>query len=239
MSQSPFFTYNQDFMLFGTQHLIVMALMLFLCTSLPLYAKRYLNQTQQLWLSRGMALAIAIWALLYIVIKLWLGDFDYQTDLPFDICNIVALTLPFLMWNPSFRVHEIIYFWILAGTLQGIITPHLFNGFPNYIFFKYWFVHAGLVIYAIYTTVVFDLRPNWRSIWRSFLVLQAYVLFVLIINLMIGSNYIYVLRKPPTASALDYLGPWPIYLIVVEGIAIILFIILYLPVWVANKRRRS
>ncbi|NNE28988.1 MAG: TIGR02206 family membrane protein, partial [Saprospiraceae bacterium] len=151
-------------------------------------------------------------------------------------CNLVALLLPFIMWNPSIRVHEILYFWILAGTFQAIITPHLFNGFPNFIFFKYWIVHAGLVIFAIYSTVVFDLKPTVKSIWRSFFALQFYVLFVLVVNLVIGSNYVYVLGKPPTASALDFLGPWPYYILVVEVLAIILFYILYVPIWLTSGK---
>ena len=238
MKQSPFFVYNQDFSLFGNQHIWAISIMIALCIFLPLFAKKRLAQQQQLLLLRVMALTISFWTLLYIVVRAWLGDFDYLTDLPLDICNIVALTLPFLMWNPSYRVHEIIYFWILAGTLQGIITPHLFNGFPNYIFFKYWIVHAGLVVFAIYVTVVYDFKPTRKSIWKAFIALQAYVFFVLIMNLIIGSNYVYVLRKPPTASALDYLGSWPWYLVVCELMALVLFVIVFLPVWAFGKKRK-
>jgi hypothetical integral membrane protein (TIGR02206 family) len=229
MQQHPFFAYNKDFTLLGTQHIGVMLLMVLLCIAVPFTANRYMQERQKLWLSRLMAVTISFWALIYVIIKLWLGDFDQRTDLPFDICNLTALLLPFLMWNPSYRVHEVLYFWILAGTVQGILTPHLVNGFPNFIFIKYWVIHAGLVVYAIYVTNVFDLRPNFRSIGKSFLILQAYVAFVIGINLMLGSNYVYVLGKPPTASALDYLGPWPWYLLVVEGLALVLFFLMWLP----------
>lgn len=230
MEQFAFFAYNKDFTLFGTQHISVMLLTVLLCIAAPISARRYWNDRQKLWVSRVMAVTISFWALAYILIKLWLGDFDYQTDLPFDICNLTALTLPFLMWTPTYRVHEVLYFWIFAGTVQAILTPHLFNGFPNFIFIKYWIVHSGLVVYAVYVTLAFDLRPSLRSIVKAFLMLQAYLIFVVIINLLLGSNYVYVLGKPPTASALDYLGPWPWYLLVVEGLALLLFFLLWLPV---------
>lgn len=230
MQHLSFFVYNSDFSLFGSQHIVVILLMLFLCVFLPYAAKKWLDQQQRLWLSRFMALTISFWAIIYVLIKLWLGDFDYKADLPFDICNLTALLLPFLMWNPSYRVHEILYFWILAGTVQAIITPHLFNGFPNYIFIKYWMVHAGLVVYAVYATQVFNFKPTFRSIGKSFLALQAYLVFVLIINLLLDSNYVYVLRKPPTASALDYLGPWPWYILAGEALALLVFFLLWLPV---------
>ncbi len=234
MEQFSFFAYNKDFILFGTQHIGVMLMTVLLCIAVPLPARRYLDERQKLWFSRIMAVTISFWALAYVLIKLWLGDFDYQADLPFDICNLTALMLPFLMWTPSYRVHEVLYFWILAGTVQAILTPHLFNGFPNFIFIKYWVVHSGLVIYAVYVTRVFEFRPTLRSIGKAFLMLQAYIAFIVIVNLLLGSNYVYVLGKPPTASALDYLGPWPWYLLVVEGLALLLFLLVWLPV-----RKRS
>ncbi len=235
MQQYSFFAYNQDFSLFGSQHLMVLIVLVLLSVGLPFFSKKFLSPSQQLWLGRIMAVCISFWALAYVVIKLWLGDFNHQTDLPFDICNISGVLLPFLMWKPRFRVHEILYFWVLAGTLQAIITPHLYNGFPNYIFIKYWIVHGGLVIYVIYATIVFDLKPNLKSIWRAFVALQFYVVFVLIINLLLGSNYVYLLGKPPVASALDYLGPWPWYLLVCEGLVLVLFFIVYSPIRLFSK----
>lgn len=236
MKDWSFFVFNKDFELFGDQHLIVMIIMVILSILFPIIGKKRLNSAQQLTFSRILAVTISFWALIYVVILLWLGKFNYQTDLPLDLCNITAVLLPFLMWKPSYRVHEILYFWVLAGTVQAIITPHLFNGFPNFIFIKYWFVHAGLVVYAIYITIVFDYKPTLRSIWRAFLALQAFVFVVLIINLLLGSNYVYLLHKPPIASALDYLGPWPWYILVAEFVAVVFFFIVYLPILFTKKR---
>lgn len=235
MESFSFFAYNKDFELFGAQHFVALALLIILSIALPIIAKRYLNDQQKLQLSRIMAVTISFWALIYVVILLLLGNFNYKTDLPLDVCNITAVLLPFLMWNPKFRIHEILYFWVLAGTIQAIITPHLYNGFPNFIFIKYWFVHAGLVVYVIYATVVFGLKPNVKSIFKSFLALQTYVILVYGINYLLGSNYVYVMQKPPTASALDYLGDWPYYIFKAELIALVVFFVVYLPMLLQKR----
>jgi hypothetical integral membrane protein (TIGR02206 family) len=224
-----FFRYNQSFSLFGDQHLLMIGTVFVLSVVLPAVAIRYMNARQQLWVARAMSLLFAFWVLFYIAVRIALGDFDRTTDLPLDICNMVGLALPCVMWNPSQKVHEILYFWILAGTFQAVLTPHLFNGYPNFTFFKYWTVHGGLVVYVVYITAVFGLRPTIGSIWKAFVYLQVYVIAVLVLNVLIGSNYIYILGKPPTASALDYFGPWPWYLLVAEAVAFLMFVLIYLP----------
>jgi len=239
MKDSPFFVYNKDFTLFGTQHLIPIIAMIVLCIVLPIIAKRYWSKKTQLVVSRGMAGLFAFWVIFYIVVLIWLGRFNPKTDLPFDICNITGLLLLFLMWKPRYRVHEIFYFWILAGTMQAIFTPHLYNGFPNFVYIKYWIVHCGLVVYAVYMTVVFDFKPTLKSVWRAFLAFQAYALFVLVVNLVLGSNYVYMMPNPPTASALDYLGPWPWYILVCQLIGLMFFFIVYLPVGLTRKRKAA
>ncbi len=235
MRHFTFFTYNKDFDTFGTQHLVVLGISFFLCIALPYFAKHNLSAKRQLWLSRIMALWISFGAFNYIFILLLLGDFNYKTDLPFDVCNFTAAILPFIMWKPTKRVHEILYFWILAGTMQGIITPHLYNGFPNFIFIKYWTVHGGLVVYAIYITYVFGFKPTIRSIWKAFILLLGYLVVIYFINLLLGSNYAYVVHKPPTSSVLDYFGPWPVYIFVGATLGLLLFFIVYAPLELKKK----
>lgn len=233
MDQSAFLVYNKDFQLFGDQHLIVMALMAILSFGLPLFANRFFNHEQKVLLSRVMAVTISFWVVLYDIILIYLGKFNYKTDLPLDICNLMGVLLPFLMWTPNKKVFKYLYFLILSGTLQAVFTPHLYNGFPNFIFLKYWFVHSGLIVYIIYIAGAFKYKVSLKDLWRAFLVIQLYVFAMFGINALLGANYVYIMHKPPTASALDYLGPWPWYILVCEGIALVLFFI----VWLPNRER--
>ena len=235
---SPFLEFNTDFSTFGTQHILMILLVIGLSIGLPLLAKRNFSPIQQLWTSRGMTILISFWVILYDIILLYLGKFNYKTDLPFDICNLMGLLIPFLMWTPNKRFFTLLYFWILAGTTQAIFAPHLFNGFPNFIFFKYWIVHGGLIVYIIYIARVWGYPITLKDLWRSFLVIQVYVIFVFFVDKLIGANYVYLVEKPPVGSIMDYFGPWPVYILVLEAIVLFLSFMVYLPYWRGGKKEQ-
>jgi hypothetical integral membrane protein (TIGR02206 family) len=72
-------------------------------------------------------------------------------------------------------------------------------------------------------------RPTWRSIRKVLLGGNLYLLLVGLINWMLGSNYLFIAHKPETASLLDVLGPWPWYILVMEALALVMTLLLYLP----------
>ncbi|MFM9949364.1 MAG: TIGR02206 family membrane protein [Saprospiraceae bacterium] len=234
---SYFLEFNTDFSLYGIQHITVIMLIICLSIGLPIFAKRSLSQKQQLLSSRIMTILISFWVILYDFILLYLGKFNYKTDLPIDICNIIGLLIPFLMWNPNKRLFSYLYFYIMAGTTQVVFIPHLFDGFPNFIFIKFWVVHGGLVVYILYVAVIWKFQLTLNDFWRSFLFLQLYALLVYLINKLIGANYIFLVQKPPTYSVLDYFGPWPIYLLVADSIMLFLMFMVYLPYLKPHKEK--
>jgi len=226
---SSFLDFNTDFRYYGIQHIVVILLTVALSIGLPLLAKKHFNLSQKLWVGRFMAIVISIWVVLYDIILLYLGAFNYKTDLPLDICNLMALLLPFLVWTPRRKIFAYLYFWIMTGTTQAVFAPNLHNGFPNFIFIKYWVVHGGLIVYIMYVALVWDFPLDRKDVWRAFLGLQVYVLFIFFVNKAIGANYVYVVEKPSSVSVLDYFGPWPLYILVCEAIVLMLSFMVYLP----------
>jgi len=65
------------------------------------------------------------------------------------------------------------------------------------------------------------------------------MLAVGIVNWAIGSNYLFIAHKPTTASLLDLLPPWPIYILVMEALGLTLCMLLYLPfAWLDYRKTR-
>ncbi|MDL1912852.1 TIGR02206 family membrane protein, partial [Chloroflexi bacterium CFX6] len=89
---------------------------------------------------------------------------------------------------------------------------------------------------AIYMTVVEGFRPTWKSMIRVAVWMNLYALIVYFINDAIGSNYLMINHKPPTASLLDLLPDWPLYILYMELIGVVTMILLYLPIAFTNWR---
>jgi hypothetical integral membrane protein (TIGR02206 family) len=78
-------------------------------------------------------------------------------------------------------------------------------------------------------------RPTFKSIGITMVFLNVMLVILVGVNYITGGNYMFLARKPDTASLLDVLGPYPWYLLSLEAVALVLFLLLYAPF--AGRRR--
>ncbi|HEV8578572.1 MAG TPA: TIGR02206 family membrane protein [Thermoanaerobaculia bacterium] len=225
------------FVLFGPAHLTV----LFLTFALPMFLAWLVRRPGGDRLAKPIAWTFAAVLLLdQIVMTIWgMGPgMNLKDNLPLHLCDWATFTcVAALIWRHRLS-YELTYFWGLAGTLQAVITPDLEVGFPDPGFFAFHIAHAGLIAAVLFLTLGLAMRPYPRSLVRAFLWLQLYAVVTAILNLLLDTNYGYLRRKPALPSLLDYLGPWPVYLVSLEALALTLFLLCYLPFAVADWMRR-
>lgn len=149
--------------------------------------------------------------------------------LPFHACYFLNLLMPVMLWRRSFFLFEVSYFMIMAGSLQGLLTPDLQTVFPDIMNIRYFFIHIGLAQSILFAIIVYGFRPTWRGLGKAFLWTNIYFVFVGIINLLLGTNFMYLRRKPNTTTLLDLFGPWPWYIVGGELLALVLYIVVLLP----------
>jgi uncharacterized membrane protein YwaF len=56
---------------------------------------------------------------------------------------------------------------------------------------------------------------------------------------LLGTNFLYLVRKPAQPSPLDFFGPWPWYLLGLGAMTVGMCVLCYLPFAVAHRLRRS
>ena len=229
-----FFGENADFVPFSGQHILISAIVVVFGIILIYWAKKQSEQIQFLT-GNIIASSISLTVIFGSILNSYKQDFNYQDDLPLHLCSFLALVIPVLSYTRKYIYYEIFFFLILAGTLQSLITPSDYN-FLNFTFFRYWFVHSGLVLFMLYATFVYKMRPTIKSVFKSFIGMQFYMILMFLINYLLGSNYFYTNRKPDATTLLDVFGEWPQYIFVVELIVIPFFLLIYFPFYLTRKK---
>jgi len=219
--------YDQ-FELFGLSHWAAIFLFLLLVFLLPWYAKTHLNTDQQNKVGIALGLIVFINYPIWILLEILAGSFEMSLHLPLHLCRFANLLIPFVMIKRNYFVFEILYFWGLSGMLQGMITPDIVEDFPHFHYFRYFAGHHLLVVAIIYAVVVFKLKPTLISLKKAFIALNVFLVIALFANLLLDANYFWIMEKPPMGSLLDYMGPWPWYILTGEFVAFSHFILAYL-----------
>jgi len=227
------------FQLFGTAHLIGLALVA-IAIILVIGGGRRGNARTRRALRFGLATVLVVNETLWHLWNWYIGEWTIQTMLPLHMCSLMVWLCAYMLVKRDYRLYEFIYFLGIGVAAQALITPDAGKyGFPHFRFFQVLVSHGAIVGSAIYMTLVEGNRPRWSSLLKVGIGANVYMLFVGCVNWLIGSNYMFIARKPDTASLMDMMPPWPWYILVIEGIGLIAIVLLYLPFAVYDWRNKQ
>ncbi len=159
--------------------------------------------------------------------NLYLGTFDVRNDIPLHLCNFLPFILVWIYAAKSRKVWGTTFFWIVLGVSQANFTPSVEFSLFHYDAIRYWLVHMGLVLLAIYPAVIWKWDLKRRDILRTVGWLNVAAGLIYGINVLLNSNYMYVMAKPPGATFFSLLPPWPTYILVLEIILVAWSFMLY------------
>ncbi|SFL70669.1 conserved hypothetical integral membrane protein TIGR02206 [Gracilibacillus orientalis] len=155
---------------------------------------------------------------------------DVLINLPFQLCSISLYLCTIMLLTRNYKVFEVSFFVSMIGAFVALVTPELFFGFPHMRFIQFFIAHITIILSCFYMVWIEEYKPTLGSVMRAFIVLNIMAGFVFIVNKLIGSNYMFLAEKPINASIIDYLGPYPWYIIPLEVMALTLFMLLYFAV---------
>lgn len=228
----------EPFDLFGPAHLSVLFLTVVVGVALPLWIRRK-SELALTVVARTLAVVLVGSQLLKHYVRVIVFGDRLVDNLPFQMCDLAiyigGLMLLRLSW--SYAAYEVLYFWAFAGTFMALLTPDVPGGFGHPFTALYFVTHCLIIVALLYATLGFRWHPTWRSVVRAFIVTNAYALFVTPLNLLLDANYLYLRGKPEQATLMDYLGPWPWYILVCEALAFVLFVVCYSPFAFADRRQ--
>ena len=155
-----------------------------------------------------------------------------DNNIPLHLCDLAAIVGGFALVTRRPILLTLTYFWGLAATTQALITPALTIGPPQLPFIHFFFQHFAIVATALYIPIVLKWKPT-QPWWKSPLIVLGisicYQAFALLINTVLKTNFAFASHVPENPSLIDHLGPWPVYLFSMQGLALIFFLLLALP----------
>lgn len=225
------------FELFDTAHLIALAVVVLINVLIVVFRKKFTSQGRQKFRYIVAAILLAnetAWHLW----NYFTGQWTVQTMLPLHLCSILVFVSAIMLLTRNYAIYEFSYFLGIAGATQALLTPDAgIYGFPHFRFFQVFISHGLIVTAAIYMTLVEGFRPYWKSLQQIAVWGNVYMVAIFILNQLIGSNYLFIAHKPETASLMDVLPPWPWYIPVLEVMALVMCLLLYLPFIIHDSKK--
>jgi len=184
-------------------------------------------------LGRPVRLALAAGIVVLVVFEFsvgaregWLG---WTAVLPLELCDAALVLAVVTLVVPRRATAEVVYFWAVSGTLLAMLTPELAWSFPRWEFIVFFGLHGLVFASALMLVFGLGLRPRPGAPFRVWGITAAWAALVGVVDLAFGTNYMYLRRKPLAATPLDWMGPWPVYIVVGAAVALGLFLVLGLP----------
>jgi hypothetical integral membrane protein (TIGR02206 family) len=218
---------QSNFALFGATHLAILVSVPAIAWGLAWVVRGHPSRSHTVRLLLGTFLAAN--ELVWYAYRLRTEGFRFPDALPLQLCDFTLWLTVIAALRLNQWCFEFAFFTGIGGSSQAILTPDLWEAFPSYPTVYFFVAHCTVVITVLFLAWSHILRPKPGCLWRTFLLLNGFAALAAVFNAIFGTNYMYLCRKPESASLLDYFGPWPWYIATGELFALAIFTLLWLP----------
>jgi len=164
-------------------------------------------------------------------------------NLPIGICAWTVIFCSFLMVGKSQTLFDIVYFWLLSGTVFALLTPTplTYTGPTRFRYYQFWLEHTLGYIAVFYMIFVHKMRPTICSVFKSAAAMTVMVLVAYWVNTMIpGANYLYMARPEAAPSVLDILPPnFALRVSIMALVMVAMYALAYLPWYLKDRREKE
>jgi len=151
-------------------------------------------------------------------------------SVPLRLTDLATVAAAYALWSQRHWAFALTYYWGLVLSVQALVSPALESpDFPHYEFLAFWAIHLLVVWAAIYLTWGRRMRPRWSSYRFVVVVTAVWAAVTFTFNRIADTNYGFLNWKPATASLLDVLGPWPVYIFTATALILIVWALMTWP----------
>ena len=173
------------------------------------------------------------------LVLICLGEFSWGY-LPFHLCGINILLIAFDIIKQTKIVRNFLYYFAIPGAALALLFPN-WTETPVWNFFHIhsFTIHILLVLYPLLLVTTGQVETTLKAAFKGVVLLVAMAIPVYFLNLLWDTNFMF-LMNPDSGNPLEFfekllgshLWGFPILLPVV-------IFIMYLPIFILNKRKKS
>ncbi|WOV89013.1 TIGR02206 family membrane protein [Sporosarcina oncorhynchi] len=227
---------DSTFKMFSIVHLAVLVVLFVAIVLLYRFRQNLkLEPDNSKRLERIIAITLLVCDVLYHIWLIQTDRWSLDHSLPLELCSLSLVVTILLLWTGNRHLVDFVIFAGIAGALQAIVTPDLDMNFPHFRFFHFFYTHTGIVMTGLYFIWVKGYSPTFIGAIRTFITLNAILPIIILVNLLFDGNYMFLRRKPQNGSLLDYMGPYPWYILWLEFTALMMFFI----IWLVFRKRNT
>ncbi len=198
---------------YDTSHVTVLAVFAVGAVGVVWLGGRIRESSAEQIVRRSFAIAVLGVTVPLQVLQLLPEEWNPNTSLPFQLCDLAWMFAVHALWTRNRVSATVTWLWGITLTTQGMVTPDLASAFPEPRFLMFWGMHVLIVWSALLLVPGLRILPTWHTYRLTVAITLAWAVSVFTYNVIAGSNYGYLNKLPHNASLLDYLGPWPTYVV--------------------------
>ena len=165
-----------------------------------------------------------------------------MTFLPLQVCEWTAYVAAFMLLKKNKHLYDIAFYITLTLGLIPLVTPAVLVrcGPAHYRYYSFWIEHTIPMLGVFYMTFVHGFRPDYRKVYKPFIMLSVLACFAIYANLNIpDANNMYLAAGTPGDSLANVLpaNVWA-RLAVAFVIVCVLFTLVSLPQIITEVRRK-
>ena len=239
---------ENEFILFGIIHLLTLGIIFVISFGFSFFIRDKYSLESFASFEKILGFALILNELLKPFYLIALGDYQWTNTVPLHACHISSYTAGLFLLTREQRFFDFAYFWGLGGGTMALLTPDVKFTFPDLDFIILFFGHGLLFFSLIYIVIVIKQKVTFGSLINALkysLILLPIMfglnkfinkVFVIVPDSKYAANLWYLTNPPAGESLMSLFPAPPWHVFPVFPLVAIIFYMLYLPFYFAEKK---
>ena len=223
---------------FGKVHIVWLCVFLVILIGNCLLFRALGEKGKNIWIKTVAVLLVG--DELFKMACLFIGG-NYEWDyLPLHLCSINIFLIALHAWKPSDLLGNFLYTICIPGTMAALLFPS-WTKLPvlNAMHLHSFTVHILLALYPVVLTVCGRIKPDVKLLPKCMGILVLMAIPIYGLNLLLDTNFMFLMFAEEGNPLYWFEQNWGNHLLGFPVIIAAVLIVMYLPVELLRKRKKS